>query len=547
MRAAGYFRVSDEDQIDGYSLDAQLRAFVEFCRQKGWEVAETYSEEGRSAWVESIGKRPAFRRMLDDARARKFDLVVTHTLDRFSRNLRVMLEAFHIFARNDVTYVSITQEIDYSKPEGRLFMTMLGAFAQYFSDALSGHTKKGMKERAQQGLFNGEPPFGYERCDSECIGFDDGHTGCHVVSEKAAKVVKVFERYATGTESMSTLADWLNRQGCRTNGKRRAEVLGDLVEVGGRLFTRWSLRDILKNPFYVGKIRYKDEIFEGMHQGIVPRELFDAVQERMSKNRSRRAVSVSHKSDNPHLLTGLLRCHECGTTLWSQNQGSRAGTYYKSPNKGADTGCAHRGKSFVGRPFDEQTNLLFGEFRLREDWIEWVLKNQMTESDTAAVLKRRENIEGRMERARKLYLEGDLTWQRFLKIKEEAEGLLATTYLPEFDDAVEAGKILRDFGTFWGAASVARRNRLLRTMLHAIYADLGEKRVVGLAPKDAFFTPILAMAERDNVTVVPGEEIVLDGKVETGESRTPRPEGAAGGCATGLSGALLSPLPAFAG
>ena len=184
MRAAGYIRVSDEDQIDGYSLDAQRWAFVEFCRQKGWEIAETYSEEGRSAWVESIAKRPTFRQMLEDAQARKFDVVVTHTLDRFSRNLRVMLDAFHTFVRNDVTFVSITQEIDYSTPEGKLFMTMLGAFAQYFSDALSGHTKKGMKERAQQGLFNGEPPFGYQRCDPECIGLDQGHTGCHVVSEK---------------------------------------------------------------------------------------------------------------------------------------------------------------------------------------------------------------------------------------------------------------------------------------------------------------------------------------------------------------------------
>ena len=51
MRAAGYFRVSDEDQVDGFSLDAQRRAFGEFCREKGWEVVEAYSEEGRSAWV----------------------------------------------------------------------------------------------------------------------------------------------------------------------------------------------------------------------------------------------------------------------------------------------------------------------------------------------------------------------------------------------------------------------------------------------------------------------------------------------------------------
>ena len=106
----------------------------------------------------------------------------THTLDRFSRNLRVLLEAFHTLSQHKVTYVSIQQQIDYSTPEGRLFMMMLGAFAQYFSDALSGHTKKGMKERAQQGLFNGEPPFGYERCTAECFGLE-AHPGCHIVRD----------------------------------------------------------------------------------------------------------------------------------------------------------------------------------------------------------------------------------------------------------------------------------------------------------------------------------------------------------------------------
>jgi DNA invertase Pin-like site-specific DNA recombinase len=56
-------------------------------------------------------------------------------------------------------------------------MTMVAAFAQYFSDNLSGHTRKGMRERTRQGLFNGDPPFGYQRCDPECLGLDESHTG----------------------------------------------------------------------------------------------------------------------------------------------------------------------------------------------------------------------------------------------------------------------------------------------------------------------------------------------------------------------------------
>ena len=502
MRAAGYFRVSDEDQVEGYSLDAQRRAFGEFCRDKGWERVEEYCEEGRSAWVESIAKRPTFRQMLEDAQARRFDVLVTHTLDRFSRNLRVMLEAFHIFAQSDVTYVSITQEIDYSKPEGRLFMTMLGAFAQYFSDALSGHTKKGMRERAQQGLFNGEPPFGYERCDADCFGLDDSHPGCHTEPEKASIVVQVFERYASGTDSMSGLATWLNDLGFRTKGKRKADVFGELVEVQGRHFTHWSVRDILKNPFYFGKVRYKEELFDGRHHAIVTQNLFDGVQEQMKKNRSRKTPTANGNKPNPHLLTGLLRCHECGTVLWSQKQGTQPGTYYKSPDKGLGQSCKHKGRSFSGRDFDTQTGQLFSGFTLRENWVDWIIENHVREADPQEAIQRRRSIQEKVERARHLYINGDLTWQGFTKIKNDAEAALVSIYVPEFDDAVQAGELLSDFGTIWETASVARRNRLLKSMLHAIYVDLDKREVVGLLPKETFMAPIMAMAERSDVSVL---------------------------------------------
>ena len=522
MRAAGYFRVSDEDQLDGYSLDAQRRAFGEFCRQKGWEAVETYCEEGRSAWVESIGKRPSFRQMLEDAQARKFDVLVTHTLDRFSRNLRVMLDAFHTFSQSDVTYVSITQEIDYSKPEGKLFMTMLGAFAQYFSDALSGHTKKGMRERAQQGMFNGEPPFGYERCDADCLGLDYTHAGCHIDQEKAPKVVQLFERYANGTESMSTLANWLNEQGFRTKGKRKAEVFGELVDVDGRQFTHWSIRDILKNPFYVGKVRHKGDLFDGRHHAIINQDLFDDVQEQMTKNRSRKAAFNNSQSPTPHLLTGLLRCHECGIVLWSQTQGRGSGTYYKSPDKGLHQPCKHKGRSFLGRRLDDQADQLFSGFKLREGWVDWIIENYVRGARPEEALEKRRAIEGRIERARHLYVNGDLTWQGFTKVKEESEIALVGIYVPEFDDAVEAGRLLDSFETVWEAASIRRRNRLLRSMLQAIYVDLDQKKLVGILPKKTFMAPILAMAKREDVAVSGGKKECFTGNGgDGGESNSP--------------------------
>ena len=105
MRAATYVRFSSEDQVDGYSLDAQYRAIAEFCQARDWDITHQYADEGKSAWVESAAKRSGFSQMLIDAANREFDVVVTHSLDRLSRNLMVTLNAFHTFASNGVTYV----------------------------------------------------------------------------------------------------------------------------------------------------------------------------------------------------------------------------------------------------------------------------------------------------------------------------------------------------------------------------------------------------------------------------------------------------------
>ena len=194
-----------------------------------------------------------------------------------------MLKAFHMFHQSNVTYLLITQEIDYTTPEGHLFMTMLGALAQYFSDSLSGHTKNGMRERAQQGMFSGEPPWGYERRDIECIGLDETHSGCHIDKVKGPKIVELFERYATGTQSMSSLSDWLNEQGFRTNGKRKTDSLGRKMEAAVGNSAALVCATSSRTPFYTEQVRHKDELFQGKHQPLIDKVLFERVQQQSHK------------------------------------------------------------------------------------------------------------------------------------------------------------------------------------------------------------------------------------------------------------------------
>src|SRR5271157_4418023 len=112
MKAVAYVRVSDASQIEGHSLDAQERLFRELCKNRGWEPVKIYREEGKSAHVDAINRRPVFRQLLEDAAKHEFDVVVVHTLDRWARNLKVTLESLSILSKNSISLVSITEAID---------------------------------------------------------------------------------------------------------------------------------------------------------------------------------------------------------------------------------------------------------------------------------------------------------------------------------------------------------------------------------------------------------------------------------------------------
>ena len=114
MRAGLYARVSTEEQVEGYSIDAQRRAFHALCQGKGWDASSEYIGEGKSARTEDISKRPVFKTMIADALAGKVDILVVHKLDRFSRNLRITLEYFEKLSNAGVAFVSINEQMDFS-------------------------------------------------------------------------------------------------------------------------------------------------------------------------------------------------------------------------------------------------------------------------------------------------------------------------------------------------------------------------------------------------------------------------------------------------
>ena len=125
--AAVYVRVSSKEQVEGYSLDAQRRACRDFCMARGYTIVADYADEGVSAHTDNLAKRPAFSRLLDDAEAGRFGVIVVHKMDRFARKLRVALECLEQLGRAHVGVVSVSEpNLDYSTPQGFLFLRATG-------------------------------------------------------------------------------------------------------------------------------------------------------------------------------------------------------------------------------------------------------------------------------------------------------------------------------------------------------------------------------------------------------------------------------------
>jgi site-specific DNA recombinase len=534
MRAILYARVSTEEQLEGWSVAAQIREFEAHCQQKDWENVGIYTEEGKSARSDSIDKRPQFRRLLGDCEKGIFDVVVVHSLDRWSRNLRVTLESFKQLADQRIAFSSITENIDYSTPEGKLFIAMLGAFAQYFSDSLAKHTSKGIKERVMNGLPNGDIPFGYRRHDNDDPAEQEGHV--YIVPKEAEAVKKIFQYYAGGGWSLSRLAAWLNERGFRTRNKHQLKDGSGQTVTGPRPFSLYSVRWLLHNPFFIGKVSYHGQLFDGQHEPIIDGQLFNQVQQklRQAKNRSR-SVSPAFRI---YLLKGIIRCIYCGYPLWCETSAKGYALYREKKGARSETTCPVCEKSISCKIIDEQMDEIIESLALEPSWKERIMAKISAFSEQVRILKERKRITDKLHRLVKTYVDGLVEEEEYESQRKLLQSNLETLVVPEADVAMKAGQLIENLGTIWEGATLAEKHKLLTTMLDAVYVDLLTSRMlVGLLPKPAFYRLFESLKREPNSKVIifnPKEkENALNstgrvlGLVETGENRTPRPREAA--------------------
>lgn len=288
-KAFVYIRVSTQEQAEeGYSLGEQESRLQRYCEAMNWECVKVFSDPAYSG---SNMERPALKQMIKAIERNEAEIVLVDKLDRLSRSQFDTLYLIKkVFIPHNVAFVSRAESFDTSTPFGRAMIGILAVFAELERERIKERMAEGKIGRAKAGLYQGGYGLTY--------GYDYSvQTGQLEPNEYEAMVANdIFEMIADRMP-LNAIANTLNEKGIKSKWKKR--------------WSQTVIRQMASNQVYVGKIMYKDTVYDGLHEPIISQELFDRVQVIMKeRDRKYERCKAGKKYNSP--LGGLIWCTHCG-------------------------------------------------------------------------------------------------------------------------------------------------------------------------------------------------------------------------------------------
>ena len=300
----GYARVSTENQLENYSIDEQVDRIKAYCTARGWLLQNIYIDAGYSG---GNTNRPDLQRLLKDIKTHAPNIVLVYKLDRLSRSQKdTMMLIEDTFLAQNIDFVSINENFDTSTPFGRAMVGILAVFAQLEKDQITERFTMGRIGRSKAGYYQGgaTTPIGYKYIDGELI-----------VDEYAAlQVQEVYQLFLAGKS---------------INGIYR--IMSQ--KYGGQWNNAATVRNVLLNNVYIGKVKFKKTAYPGRHQPIISQEDFDCVQTflRSMDRESRKNSAQKTPFRANHLLSSLIKCQRCGARYGASHG------YYKCYSRSKDS------------------------------------------------------------------------------------------------------------------------------------------------------------------------------------------------------------------
>ena len=301
-----------EQSKNGYSVKEQIERLEKYIDASGWTLHKIYVDAGCSG---ANMERDGLQEMMKHAKEGRFNAVAVYKLDRLSRSQRDTLEIIeNVLTPNSVSFISITESFDTGTPYGMAMAGLLSVFSQLEHAQIAERMAVGIEGRAKEGKWHGAK-FSH-------VGYDYRNDELHVIPYEAMMVREAFELFAKRVP--------INR------------ICTDFYKKGYRhrygYFIASSMSRMLKNELYAGYIEKNGELYEGRHEAIVDKELYE------------QALRIFAERENKHsfkrnsILGGLIVCKNCGAKYCRslghvKNDGTRSAFY----------SCYSRNKKVKGR------------------------------------------------------------------------------------------------------------------------------------------------------------------------------------------------------
>jgi site-specific DNA recombinase len=309
MQPLAYIRVSTDEQVEGNSLDEQQERLKAYCITYGLDEPIFYVDDGYSA---KDMRRPAMTRLLDDAKKGKGKIVIITKIDRICRKLLDLLNLIDFLEKYQCEFASASEKFDTTTPAGRITLQILGAVAEFERARNAERVRDNMLSLARKGEKEiTRPCYGYDIID-----------GVRYINFEESLIIRNMAEWAIKGEGGRSIAMRLNKMGIRTKG--------------GYEWHEKIVRELLKRETLIGNFVYNVTYKQGTrilkrpesewiriidhHDAILENETFEEIQRQFE---GRKTIG-RHIRDDTYLLSGLIRCSHCGSSMNGKQQKSRS-------------------------------------------------------------------------------------------------------------------------------------------------------------------------------------------------------------------------------
>ena len=389
---------TDEDDRQVLSIEAQITELREYAKKENLTIVNEYVE---SRTAKAPG-RPVFNELIEKIEQNEQTGILAWHPDRLARNSVDGGKIIYLVDTGKIGALKFPTFWFEATPQGKFMLNIAFGQSKYYIDNLSENIKRGIRQKLRRGELPSLAPVGYlNELRNHTIVKDP---------ERWEAVRQLFLAYAEGNKTLEYL-------------QKLSLSLALVSRRTGEAIAISKLQELLQNPFYYGLIKHKGELYQGSHEPIISKQLFDKVQKVIEQRGKPRKA----KDNISFAFLGIFRCGECGRAVTAERKTKKSGRtyrYYRCTKK--NTVC---GQKYVEeKELVKQLNELFQKVALSDDWTKKFLKQLELDSkefaaktDTSAQNLKEElkNLEEKQMRLLDAYLDKTITNEEFVAAKEK--------------------------------------------------------------------------------------------------------------------------------